>query len=204
MRDGTGQQKRKGVGYLPADTSLSTPAIEGPDQSLTFQIMRTFILFVAIFLSSQCIAQADSTGILPAVEIIDLNRKKINAGDIKNEQKPVLVVFWATWCTHTITGLNEIADLYEDWKSETGVKVVAIATDNSRSSQKVKGVIEANEWEYEFYMDENADLIRAVGAQQAPYLIIYDGKGKRVWEKSTYLAGDDEVIYEKLIALTDQ
>ncbi|MFT6200512.1 MAG: thiol-disulfide isomerase/thioredoxin [Vicingaceae bacterium] len=119
-----------------------------------------------------------------------------NTGDIDNDGKPVIINFWATWCSPCKRELNNIADLYEDWVDETGVKLIAISIDDARNMAKVAPYVNGKGWEYDVYIDPNGDFKRALGVNNVPHTFLVDGKGKIVWQHNSYAEGDEYELFE--------
>ena len=135
---------------------------------------------------------------LPSVDIKTLNGRTINTKSLENNGKPIVISFWATWCVPCKKELNALAEVYEDWQEETGVKLVAISIDDTRSMSKVAPYVNASDWEYEVYLDPNGDLKRAMGVQQVPHTFLLDGENKIVWQHRTYVDGDEEELFEEI------
>lgn len=135
---------------------------------------------------------------LPSVKVKDLKGKIVNIQEIDNEGSPIVISFWATWCKPCKKELNNIADVYEDWQEETGVKLIAISIDDSRSSSKVKPYVNASGWEYEVFIDSNRELARALGVSTVPHTFLLNGDGKIVWEHKGYIDGDEDELYEQI------
>ena len=140
-------------------------------------------------------------GQLPSVNIKDMEGNSVNFSKISNNGKPMIISFWATWCKPCKAELNTIAEEYDDWVDETGVKLVAVSIDDARSSSRVEPYVNAQGWEYVVLMDPNSDLRRAMGVNNVPHTFLVNGAGKIVWDHNNYSPGDEEELYEKLIHL---
>lgn len=140
-------------------------------------------------------------GQLPSVNIKDMEGNSLNFSKISNNGKPMIISFWATWCKPCKAELNTIAEEYDDWVDETGVKLVAVSIDDARSSSRVEPYVNAQGWEYLVIMDPNSDLRRAMGVNNVPHTFLVNGAGKIVWDHNNYSPGDEEELYEKLIHL---
>jgi len=135
---------------------------------------------------------------LPSVKVKDLKGKLVNIQNLSNDDNPIVISFWATWCKPCKKELNTISEVYEDWQEETGVKLVAVSIDDSRSASKVKPYVNASGWEYEVFIDSNRDLARALGVSTVPHTFLLNGEGKIVWEHKGYIDGDEEELYEQI------
>ena len=135
---------------------------------------------------------------LPSVKVKNLKGSLVNIQTIENDGKPIVISFWATWCKPCKKELNAIAEVYEEWQDDTGVKLVAISIDDSRSSSKVKPYVNSSGWEYEIYLDPNRDLSRSLGVSTVPHTFLLDGDGNIVWEHRGYIEGDEEELLEQI------
>ncbi len=131
-----------------------------------------------------------------------LDGKTINSSTFNNDGKPFIIDFWATWCKPCVAELNAIAENYSDWKTETGVKVIAISIDDSRTMASVAPFVAGKNWDYEVYLDPNSDFRRAMNVNNVPHTFLFDGKGKIVSQHNTYAPGDEEQLYEEIKKLT--
>lgn len=139
---------------------------------------------------------------LPNVTVKNLKGKQVNIQSVENDGKPIVISFWATWCKPCKKELNTIAEVYEDWQDETGVKLIAVSIDDSRSLSKVKPYVNASGWEYEILLDTNKELSRALGVTSVPHTFLIDGKGNIVWEHRGYIDGDENELLEKIELLS--
>ena len=138
---------------------------------------------------------------IPSVDIKDLNGKVFNTSEFDNNNNPIIISFWATWCKPCKQELENIHELYEDWQEETNVKLIAISIDDSRNTAKIKPLVNAKGWEYEVYQDSNREFATKMGVNPIPHTFLLDGNKKVVWEHVTYADGDEEELYEKVLEL---
>lgn len=159
--------------------------------------MRIFITALcALALTTQIATAQNGERTIPGVEVKRLDNSSFNTADIQNDGKPIIISFWATWCSPCKLELNTIADVYPDWQDETGVKLIAISIDDARNAQKVKPYVDGQAWDYEVYIDANADFKRAMNVNTVPHTFLIDGNGHIVWQHNSYNPGDEEELYE--------
>ncbi len=128
---------------------------------------------------------------LPAVAIKDVKGLPFNTGDISNDGKPVIISFWATWCKPCVRELTTISDVYDDWVTETGVKLYAISVDDSRSAALVAPLVNGKGWDYTVLLDPNSDFKRAMNVGPIPQTFLLNGKGEVVWQHTSFAEGDE-------------
>jgi len=162
---------------------------------------KLFLLSVITFLNSSIFAQNESRTV-PSVNLKDMEGNTVNTSDFNNDGKPMIINFWATWCTPCKRELNNIAEVYDEWIEETGVKLIAVSIDDSRNAGKVAPYVNGKGWEYEVYIDSNQDFQRAIGFQNPPFTCIVDGNGKIVWTHTGYQEGDEEQLIEAVKKLS--
>ena len=127
-----------------------------------------------------------------------MDGKSVNTSTLSNGGKPFIISFFATWCKPCNRELDAIAEVYEDWQKETGVKVIAVSIDQAQNIKKVKPLVENHGWEYEVLLDPNSDFKRALGIQIIPYVVIVDGKGNIVYKHNGYTDGAETELINKV------
>ena len=156
---------------------------------------RILLTLASLVLSFGVMAQNTKT--LPDnVSVKTLDGRTVQTSVIQNEGKPIIINFWATWCKPCNRELNTIQEVYEEWQEETGVKLVAVSIDDSRSASRVKPHVDGNSWDYEIYLDQNQDFKRAMNVINVPHTFVINGKGEIVWEHTSFVEGSEDELYE--------
>jgi thiol-disulfide isomerase/thioredoxin len=153
--------------------------------------MKSIIITLLLCLASIATVHAQ----LPSVTLKTLDGKSVQADTLSNGGKPFIIDFFATWCKPCNRELDAIAEVYEDWQAETGVKIIAVSIDQAQNINKVKPLVQNHGWEYDVLLDVNGDFKRALGIQMIPYVIVVDGNGKIVYKHNGYTDGaENELI----------
>ena len=155
---------------------------------------KLFLISVLVLFASIQTALAQ----LPAVTLKTMDGKSVNTAELSNDGKPFIIDFFATWCKPCNRELDAIAEVYEDWQAETGVKIIAVSIDQGQNINKVKPLVANHGWEYEILLDPNGDFKRALGIQMIPYVLIVDGRGNIVYKHNGYTDGAETELIEKV------
>lgn len=161
-----------------------------------------YIFTLCLVVFSIGLTKAQNNKHLPSVELKNLVGETVDVSKISNQGKPVIISFWATWCKPCKEELNAISKKYKQWQKETGVELVAISIDNSRSLSRVKPYVKDQGWNYTILLDSNGDLKKKMNIVNVPHTLLIDSKGTIVWEHNNYKSGDEEELYKKLKSLS--
>ncbi len=164
--------------------------------------MRKYLIFLlsAAFLTIVDKANAQ----LPSVVLKTMEGKTVSTDTLRNNGKPFIVDFFATWCKPCNRELDAISEVYEDWQKETGVRIFAVSVDQGQNINKVKPLVDSHNWEYDVLLDPNGELKRALGIQMIPYVLIFDGNGNMVYKHNGYTDGDEEELIGKVRELVNK
>ena len=135
---------------------------------------------------------------LPAVVLKDLSGRQVRTDTLQNQGRPFIIDFFATWCKPCNRELDAISEVYDDWREETGVKIIAVSIDQAQNTGKVKPLVDNHGWDYDVLLDPNGDLKRALGIQMIPYVLIVDGEGQIVYKHNGYTDGAETELIEKV------
>lgn len=153
-------------------------------------------LISILLLSVFSLSLQGQSGNLPSVDVKNLDGESVDISNIDNDGNPIILSMWATWCKPCIRELNTIAEVYPDWQEETGVLLVAVSIDDSRTSSRVLPTVNSNYWDYEIYLDPNQDLKRALNVNMIPQTFLLNGNKEIVWQHTSFSEGSELKLIE--------
>lgn len=133
---------------------------------------------------------------LPSVPLKTTQGKILDSNSLGNEGKPFVISFFATWCKPCLRELSAIAEEYDEWREETGVKLIAVSIDEAQNEHKVKPLADQHGWDYEVLLDPNSNFLRALGGKMVPFVVVCNAQGKIVYRHSGYTEGGEADILE--------
>lgn len=135
--------------------------------------------------------------VLPNMQLQSMDGKKIDLKDISQNDQVVVISLWATWCVPCKNELDAINEVYDDWKSETNVKLYAVSVDDSRTAKRVKPLVNGKGWDFEILLDPNSDLKRKLNTSTIPYTVIVKNN-KILYKHSGYTPGSERELFNKI------
>lgn len=153
-------------------------------------------LIISLLLSLVLYNFADAQ--IPQVVLRNIDGSSVSTDTLNNGGKPFIIDFFATWCKPCNRELSAIAEVYDEWQEETGVKIIAVSIDQAQNVNKVKPLVDSHGWPYEVLLDPNGEFKRALGIQMIPYTLIVDGKGQIVYKHNGYTDGAEEELIDKV------
>jgi thiol-disulfide isomerase/thioredoxin len=131
-----------------------------------------------------------------AVEIEDLAGASVDLGDYIGSGRPLLVEFWATWCSNCEALEPAMRAAHSRYGEVVDFLIVAVAV--NQSVRRVRRYEESHEVAGRFLWDTDGRATRAFMAPATSYVVVLDGEGRVVY---TGLGPDQDIEAAVEIAL---
>lgn len=150
--------------------------------------MKALIVSIAfLFVAFTCVIAQ-----IPSVKVEDAKGAQFNTSSLINHKTPMIISFWATTCKPCIRELDAINEQMPDWLEEAKFRVVAVSTDDSRSTAKARSLAEGHEWgDFIMLYDKNQEFMRAMNVNLTPQVFVVDADGKIVYSHTGYTPGSE-------------
>ncbi|MFA5405250.1 MAG: TlpA disulfide reductase family protein [Ignavibacteria bacterium] len=157
-------------------------------------ILFVFTLFLTGFLKSQ--TYSDFT-------LLDLEGNEVTLSKLL-DKGPVLIAFWATWCSPCKEEMKRVNEIYEKYKDKDFV-YLAINQDNQKSVSKAVSYINAMSYTFPVVFDTDKRVFEAYsGKDEIPYSLLI-GKNKEILSIHTgFKTGDEEKIEDEVKTALEQ
>lgn len=138
------------------------------------------VLLAAIFLISPSLHATNIGEQMPAFTITTLDGALIESGEIIGN-KPLFLVFWATWCPNCKREIPHINKLAEEFGPQggkgKGMEFLGINVGVNDSEKKVRRYAKKYTMDYPIYFDKDSNLTKRFKVQGTPTIIIVDKSG---------------------------
>jgi thiol-disulfide isomerase/thioredoxin len=123
-----------------------------------------------------------------AVVIEDLDGNPVDLGDYVGSGKPLLIEFWATWCSLCEALEPDMLAAHSRYGEAVDFLVVAVAV--NQSVRRVRRYEESHEVPGRFLWDTDGRAVRAFAAPGTSYVVVLDAEGGVVY---TGLGADQDI-----------
>ena len=131
-----------------------------------------------------------SQNVSPNLTLKKMNGKSVKLSEYLNKG-PVLINFWATWCSpckKEMVFLDEFERRYKD----NGLSILSISIDSQKSLAHVRSYIRANNYTYDVFLDPNRQVFKKLNGNLMPTNVLIDKDGKVLWRHYGYIPGDEK------------
>lgn len=131
---------------------------------------------------------------MPDFKLPDVNNKEVKLSDLLNKG-PVLVDFWASWCTPCKKGmvaLNQLALKYDS------LTVVVISIDAPKDIQKARVYLKSNDYKFIGLFDSEKKLAKKLNVVNPPRTFIMDKTGEILMSHDGYEPGTEKKYEAKI------
>ena len=123
----------------------------------------------------------------PAVQLENLDGRATDLTAFVGK-KPVLIEFWATWCTNCRALLPRMRTAHQRYGREVEFVVIGVAVNQSRNS--VRRHLAEHALPFRFFYDATGSAVRGFQAPATSYVVALDARGRVVY---TGLGPDQDI-----------
>jgi peroxiredoxin len=108
-------------------------------------------------------------------------------------RRPIVLVFWASWCAPCIEEAAELVVLYERYASQ--VEIVSVSIDAAADHDALRDVVARLQIPYAVALDPEGTVLSqyATGAS-IPLTLVIDIEGTVVYRRGNYEPGDERAL----------
>ena len=131
-----------------------------------------------------------SQNVSPNLKLTKLNGRTVTLSEYL-KKGPVLINFWATWCSPCKKEMVYLDKFERKYKDE-GLSILSISVDSQKSLSHVRSYIRANDYIYDVFLDPNRQVFKKLNGNLMPTNVLIDTEGKVIWRHYGYIPGDEE------------
>jgi peroxiredoxin len=110
----------------------------------------------------------------------DTRGETFNISTALNTGKPVLLIFWATWCTPCKKEMSDNKPLFDSYAAK-GVHVILVSEDNQKTQSRVKPFVDSKGYKWPCLLDPDGEVLKRYGGTSSvPYTVLLNDKGETV------------------------
>jgi cytochrome c biogenesis protein CcmG/thiol:disulfide interchange protein DsbE len=165
-----------------------------------FMRINSKIFFGALFILAVTGAQAQTT--LPSVMLKPMRGAIAPFASFTQKDSLILICFWSVNSDETITELNAISALYDNWKETAKFKLMAVSIDEGKIANRVRPTGIGNGWAFDLFIDVNGDLRKTLNSNNLPQSFVLKN-GKVVYQQSGYEPGSENYLFQKIVQFSN-
>ena len=139
--------------------------------------MKYFLILLGILFFNTTIYAQQKNNTLPNVELKTLDGQIVNTSDISNDGKPIVISFWATWCSPC---LAEMPDMDKAAKILGDENFIFLAA-SDEEMEKIQKFAFKNKYSFQFVHSKTS--VFDLDIMALPTTMIIDSKGEIVYNE---------------------
>lgn len=108
------------------------------------------------------------------------------------EKGPVILDFWATWCTYCDEVLDILKEIQAEYKDK--ITIVALSWDTRKTASKIEPLVKSRGWDFIIAIDDGKKIGRSYGVLFLPTTFIITKEKGIVYKKVGYNPKEKEEI----------
>jgi len=150
------------------------------------------VLILLALLSLSFLANISFAGNAPYFSVKDINGSWVDSGDLFGNYI-VFIMFWSTDCQACKDSMPYLQQLYDKYYQD-GLKMLCIATDSERTSDRVKPYVDGQGYNFTVLLDTDQYVRDSYNVNQEPYYFLIDWNGDIAFSYSGYTPGTESVF----------
>lgn len=140
--------------------------------------LRKVALMVILMVASFVFADAKQA---PSFRLPNMKGKKVSLTSLL-KKGPVLIDFWASWCTPCKEEMPIFNELYKKYKKD-GLQMVLVSIDKSGGISTAKNYVKSKGYEFDVLFDKSGKIFKKYGGKSSvPVTYIVDKNQKVIFE----------------------
>jgi len=115
----------------------------------------------------------------PDFTLKNLDGEKVSLSDYAG--KPIVLIFWATWCPYCEQEVPALKSVYQNYQSQG---LVVLAVNSGDSASKVKKYRSSHQINYPIVLDSNKKISNKYHVSGVPYYYLINANGKIIYAAS--------------------
>lgn len=113
---------------------------------------------------------------------------------------PVIVDFWATWCTPCRKAMPHLQVLQDEY-GDRGLTVLALSVDDPRNQPKIGAFVRSQKLTFPILLDGESRVARLYRVASVPTTFLISPAGRVVAFHRGYRDGDEKLLADEVAAL---
>lgn len=135
----------------------------------------------------------------PDFTLLDLDGENFSLSEHLGKG-PILINFWATWCTPCLEEMKALIPVYEKFNGK-GLEILSIAVDDPKTVTRVKSYVHSRKYPFKILLDTNNEVMQMYQTSVPPFSVLLRGDGTIAYTHTGYRKGDEVELESRIQAL---